>query len=73
MRSQIKSISDSDWQPLLDKAGKKGQASLDIASPSNTEELSLGGYVYRAVATKRDSNTDSEIIHWYNQRAKGSR
>ncbi|MCP3667408.1 MAG: transposase [Gammaproteobacteria bacterium] len=31
-----------------------------------------GGYVYRAIATNRDGLSDSQIIHWYNQRAEDS-
>ena len=50
----------------------KGQASLDLESQENSDEINLGGYVYRAIATNRDSLSDSQIIHWYNQRAEDS-
>ena len=36
------------------------------------EGINLGGYVYRAIATNRDKLSDSEIIHWYNQRGEDS-
>ena len=34
--------------------------------------MSLGGYIYRAIATNRDHQSDSELVHWYNQRAEDS-
>jgi hypothetical protein len=48
----------------------KGQADLDILQ--SEEEVCAQGYVYRAIATNRETMTDSEIIHWYNQRAEDS-
>ena len=39
----------------------KGQADLD--APQSDEEICEQGYVYRAIATNRESMTDSEIIH----------
>ena len=41
-------------------------------SQENSDEISLGGYVYRAIATNRDGLSDSHIVHWYNQRAEDS-
>ncbi len=49
-----------------------GQVEIDLEDSTSTGEVTLGGYVYRAIATNRDSKTDSEIIHWYNQRAEDS-
>jgi len=102
MRAQIEAISDSDWQPLLDKKGQaisgqdtcrtsfcigdyekaftliiqrkaiKGQANLDLDSQDDSEGVSLGGYIYRAIATNRDGLSDNQIVHWYNQRAEDS-
>jgi hypothetical protein len=34
--------------------------------------MNLGGYIYRAIATNRDNKNNSEIVHWYNQRAEDS-
>jgi hypothetical protein len=48
----------------------KGQADLDTLQ--SDEEVCAQGYVYRAIATNRETMTDSEIIHWYNQRAEDS-
>jgi len=48
----------------------KGQTDLDILQ--SDEEVCAQGYVYRAIATNRETMTDSEIIHWYNQRAEDS-
>ena len=102
MREQIEAISDSDWQPLLDKYGEtvleqdtyrtsfcignydvpftlviqrtaiQGQASLDLPSPKGAEEMNSGSYIYRAIATNRDELSDSQVVHWYNQRAEDS-
>ena len=102
MRAQIAVVSDSDWQPLVDKQGEaisgqdtyrtsfcigdyekaftliiqrtatQGQASLDLDPPNDSDEISRGGYVYRAIATNRDELSDSQVIHWYNQRAEDS-
>ncbi len=48
----------------------KGQMGLEILQ--SDEEVCAQGYIYRAIATNRESLTDSEIIHWYNQRAEDS-
>jgi len=37
---------------------------------SDEESFEADGYVYRAIATNRDALSDSELIHWYNQRAE---
>lgn len=50
----------------------KEQTSLDLESQDNSDEINLDGYVYRAIATNRDRLSDSQIIHWYNQRAEDS-
>ena len=100
LKDLVLSISDSDWQPLLNRKGDvipghgtyrtlhvigdyeyaftvvvqrkevKGQVDLDILQ--SDEEVCAQGYVYRAIATNRETMTDSEIIHWYNQRAEDS-
>jgi len=48
----------------------KGQVDLDLLQ--SDEEICTQGFVYRAIATNRETMTDSEIIHWYNQRAEDS-
>ena len=103
MRAQIEAISDSDWQPLLNREGQaasdqeicrtsfcigeyekaftliiqrkaiQGQTNLALDSADDSaDEMNLGGYVYRAIATNRDGLSDSQIVHWYNQRAEDS-
>ena len=47
-----------------------GQQLLDLGGDS--ESALQGGYLYRAIATNRVDLTDSELIHWYNQRAEHS-
>ncbi|MCP4047860.1 MAG: IS1380 family transposase [Gammaproteobacteria bacterium] len=48
----------------------KGQVDLEVLQ--SDEEVCAQGFVYRAIATNRETMTDSEIIHWYNQRGEDS-
>ena len=57
---------------IIQRTALSGQASLDLDSQDSADGISLGGYTYRAMATNRDELSDSEIIHWYNQRAEDS-
>jgi len=57
---------------VIQRTALKGQASLDLDSQESSDGISLGGYVYRAIATNRDGLSDSHIVHWYNQRAEDS-
>jgi len=45
---------------------------LDLDSQEGSDAISRGGYIYRAIATNRDELNDSQIVHWYNQRAEDS-
>ena len=102
MRAQIASMSDSGWQPLLNRQGNaiegeqtcrtsfcigdydkaftliiqrkaiEGQTTLALPSEHHSDEVSIGAYVYRAIATNREPLSDSEMIDWYNQRAEDS-
>ena len=52
-----------------------GQLSLDLHDDEQAlseEVIQQGAYLYRAIATNRNKLTDSEIVHWYNQRAETS-
>ena len=57
---------------IIQRKSLHGQASLDLNSQEEAEELHDNGYLYRAIATNRDQLSDSEIVHWYNQRAEDS-
>jgi hypothetical protein len=50
----------------------KGQVALELDSQEKCDEIVSGGYVYRAIATNQDDWSDSQVIHWYNQRAEDS-
>lgn len=52
---------------VIQRTEIEGQAMLDL---NDAEEIIAHGYVYRAIATNRDTLSDSDIIHWYNQRAE---
>lgn len=57
---------------IIQRTRKAGQTELDLAEPDDVDALSVDGYVYRAIATNRDEWSDSEIVHWYNQRGEDS-
>lgn len=102
VRDCIHSVSEEQWEPLLDRkgceiknqhtlrtlhcikgydkaftliiqrTGKKGQAELDLNDTQTSDEVVCGEYIYRAIACNHESKTNSEIVHWYNQRAEDS-
>ncbi len=57
---------------VIQRTEIKGQANLDLDSQEDSNAISQGGYIYRAIATNRDELSDSQIIHWYNHRAEDS-
>ena len=57
---------------IIQRTRIKGQAELDLNSENVSEEIISGGYIYRAIATNQDAWSDSQIIHWYNQRGEDS-
>lgn len=57
---------------VIQRKAIDGQHRLDFEEQNNPQEIHSAGYVYRAIATNRDNLSDSEIIHWYNQRAEDS-
>lgn len=49
------------------------QKTLDLGDESSSsDELEMDGFIYRAIASNHDKWTDSEVIHWYNQRGEDS-
>ncbi len=56
---------------IIQRKRLKGQTELAFDSQSS-EEIINQGYLYRAIATNREALSESEIIHWYNQRAEDS-
>jgi hypothetical protein len=48
------------------------QSVLDLEEDSDSQTHCAEGFIYRAIATNRSALSDSEIIHWYNQRAEDS-
>jgi len=57
---------------IIQRKTTQGQADLDLMQQEGAEEISAGGYLYRAIATNRDAWSNSQIVHWYNQRAEDS-
>jgi hypothetical protein len=57
---------------IIQRKAIQGQATLELDAADDAEDVSVDGSVYRAVATHRDSLSNSQVIHWYNQRAEDS-
>lgn len=59
---------------VVQRTRKGGQQALDLGEDGTEDETTMtdGRYVYRALATNRDTLTDSELVHWYNQRGEDS-
>jgi len=49
-----------------------GQVEIDLEGSEVSDEAIVDGYIYRAIATNDVDKSNSEIIHWYNQRAEDS-
>ncbi len=51
----------------------KEQTEIDFDSQDeNTEQISCEQYLYQAIATNFEDLSDSEIVHFYNQRTEDS-
>jgi hypothetical protein len=48
------------------------QVEIDLEDETSANEAILNGYIYRTIANNHDSTTNSEDIHWFNQRAEDS-
>ena len=57
---------------IIQRTRIKGQTELALTSDSSEEEITADGYVYRAIATNQNEWSNSEIVHWYNQRGEDS-
>lgn len=50
----------------------KGQLEIHLEADNTGEEILSQGYIYRAIATNQNEWDDSQVVHWYNQRAEDS-
>ena len=57
---------------ILQRTRIKGQVELALENDNSEEETTVDGYLYRAIATNQNEWSNSEIIHWYNQRGEDS-
>ncbi len=55
---------------ILQRKRMKGQVGLELEISGACEEITAKGYIYRAIATDRDDLSNSEIVHWYDQRGE---
>jgi len=63
--------SEHAFEVVVQRKQTKGQQSFDIETGEQTESMSHGGYIYRAIATN-SKKSDVGLVHWYNQRAEDS-
>ncbi len=61
---------DQAFTLVIQRKRMKGQTSLMLEDTCDTETHCAQGYIYRAIATNRSDLSDSEVIHWYNQRSE---
>lgn len=59
---------------IIQRKLKTGQGELDVGQSKNAsnDEVTIGNYVYRAIATNKDHLSNSAIVHWYNARGEDS-
>lgn len=58
---------------VIQRKPLRGQQPLELnGSEDDEQQMAHRGYLYRAIATNRESFSDSEVVHWYNQRAEDS-
>ena len=59
---------------VVQRTRKGGQQCPDLGEDGTDAATTMtdGRYVYRALATNRDELSDSESVHWYNQRGEDS-
>ena len=63
---------DKAFTLVIQRKRLRGQAELDLDVDATGEDIISDGYIYRAIATNCDEKSDSQIIHWYNQRGEDS-
>ena len=59
---------------VVQRTRQGGQQALDLGEADEADDTAMtdGRYLYRALATNRDELSDSELVHWYNQRGEDS-
>ena len=57
---------------IIQRKQIKGQIEIDLEALGNEEEVTDKGYIYRAIATNKESLDNTKIVHWYNQRGEDS-
>ena len=57
---------------VIQRKAIKGQIELDMDTATDSTKLTQQGYIYRCIVTDQEDWTDSQIIHWYNQRGEDS-
>ncbi len=57
---------------VIQRKAIKGQIELTTDESFDSTEITDQGYIYRSIVTNQEDWTDSQIIHWYNQRGEDS-
>lgn len=65
---------ETPFEVVVQRKPKHGQHEIELAenAPQSLESIEHNGYIYRAIATNRNDLSQSEAIHWYNQRGEHS-
>lgn len=64
---------DHAFTLIIQRTQTTGQVELELGGTGgNQQEITRNGYIYRAIATNKDHLSDSDIVHWYNQRGEDS-
>lgn len=57
---------------VIQRKAIKGQLELETDELIDGADLTQQGYIYRGIVSNQEDWTDSQIIHWYNQRGEDS-
>ena len=57
---------------VIQRKAIKGQLELEADESVDSTEMTHQGYIYRSIVSNQEDWTNSEIIHWYNQRGEDS-
>ena len=57
---------------VIQRQIKEGQGVLAFEDNTVADEHVAGHFIYRAIATNQETLSDSELVHWYNQRGEDS-
>lgn len=57
---------------IIQRKEVKGQSEMEFDDEQASDEVKIGRYIYRSIATNREEMSNSDIVNFYNQRAEDS-